>query len=370
LRVVLSVSDDREMASTEPVHTRKWTVDQEKMFLELLVLPEFKPIGGDGDGVMERKDEARWAPLLARFLAENKHLVTRAAEDGRKRLKLDFDVGMLKRKWASFKEHYKKCKRECKVGRHEEAGEKGAAAGGPATAQAAIDKASEKWALFATFHAAFGPVQRLQDDTWTESVSPFKSLNAGTSSGPRTDTGPSQKARRPRLAALKRARLWEEDGLELVQGAGGTDGHDRSGDDDSRAPSDETPGKAVGVKHSRRSARDDRLGQALLNGRTAVAVKAAEMGDEGAMRVMQQTIASLERLAEQQRDLQLLVLERQVQAQADAQKAVSDWEQKRISSTEVLEMTKLFVGAGHPPAVARKMALESVNGQGGNNGDA
>jgi hypothetical protein len=26
--------------------------------------PEFKPIGGDGDGVMERKEQARWSPLL------------------------------------------------------------------------------------------------------------------------------------------------------------------------------------------------------------------------------------------------------------------------------------------------------------------
>jgi hypothetical protein len=72
LRVVLSVSDDREMASTEPVHSRKWNVDQESLFLELLVMPEFKPIGGDGDGIMERKDEVRWAPLLARFQAELK----------------------------------------------------------------------------------------------------------------------------------------------------------------------------------------------------------------------------------------------------------------------------------------------------------
>jgi hypothetical protein len=113
------------MASTEPVHSRKWTVDQESLFLELLVIPEFKPIGGDGDGIMERTDEVRWAPLLARFQAENKQLVMRAAADGGKCLKMDFDIGMLKRKWASFKEHYRKCKKECKVGRHEEIGETG-----------------------------------------------------------------------------------------------------------------------------------------------------------------------------------------------------------------------------------------------------
>jgi hypothetical protein len=50
------------------------------MYLDLLILPEFKPIGGDGDGVMERKEEARWAPLLARFLAANEWL---ASDEGK-----------------------------------------------------------------------------------------------------------------------------------------------------------------------------------------------------------------------------------------------------------------------------------------------
>jgi hypothetical protein len=35
------------------------------MYLKLLILPLFKPIGGDGDGVMDRKEEARWAPNTA-----------------------------------------------------------------------------------------------------------------------------------------------------------------------------------------------------------------------------------------------------------------------------------------------------------------
>jgi hypothetical protein len=43
----------------------------------LLISPEFKPIGGDGDGVMERKEEARWA----RLVAANESLVARAASD-------------------------------------------------------------------------------------------------------------------------------------------------------------------------------------------------------------------------------------------------------------------------------------------------
>jgi hypothetical protein len=75
------VTSDIEMAASEPIGSRKWSADQEKMYLDLLILSEFKPIGGDGDGVMERKAEARWAPILARFLAANESLVARAASD-------------------------------------------------------------------------------------------------------------------------------------------------------------------------------------------------------------------------------------------------------------------------------------------------
>jgi hypothetical protein len=113
------VTSDIEMAASEPRGTRKWSADQEKMYLDLLVFPEFKPIGGDGDGVMERKEEALWAPLQARFLAANESLVARAASDGGKRVKMDFDVAMMKRKWHAFRDQYNKCKRECKVGRHQ-----------------------------------------------------------------------------------------------------------------------------------------------------------------------------------------------------------------------------------------------------------
>jgi hypothetical protein len=53
----------------EPVWetSRKWHAKQEELFLEFLSMPEFKPKGGKGDGIMERKDQARWAPLLAAF---------------------------------------------------------------------------------------------------------------------------------------------------------------------------------------------------------------------------------------------------------------------------------------------------------------
>jgi hypothetical protein len=38
---------------------RKWHPEQEKLFVELVSLPEYKPIGGEGDGVMERKGDTR-----------------------------------------------------------------------------------------------------------------------------------------------------------------------------------------------------------------------------------------------------------------------------------------------------------------------
>jgi hypothetical protein len=45
--------------------SRKWHPQQEELFLYLLSKAEFRLIGGKGDGVMERKDHARWAPLLS-----------------------------------------------------------------------------------------------------------------------------------------------------------------------------------------------------------------------------------------------------------------------------------------------------------------
>jgi hypothetical protein len=84
--------------------SRKWSADQEEMFLDLFVCPELKPIGGDGDGETEGKEAARWAPLLARFLAANETLVARAAENGGKRIKNKFDVPTLRRKWHAFRE--------------------------------------------------------------------------------------------------------------------------------------------------------------------------------------------------------------------------------------------------------------------------
>jgi hypothetical protein len=101
---IQSEAFDGEMADTDPTGSRKWYVDREKLFLDLLVLSEFKPICGDSDGVMERKDGARWVLLLARLQAAKEQVVACLLESGGKRLKVDCDVGILKRKWAAFKE--------------------------------------------------------------------------------------------------------------------------------------------------------------------------------------------------------------------------------------------------------------------------
>jgi hypothetical protein len=44
--------------------------------------------------------------------------------------------------------------------------------------QDAVDKATLQWPLFAAYHQAFGTVQRFRDDTYTEAISPAKSVAA------------------------------------------------------------------------------------------------------------------------------------------------------------------------------------------------
>jgi hypothetical protein len=78
----------------------------EKMPLDLLVLSEFKPIGGDGDKVMERKEEARWAPVLATSMAANETLVERATENGLLGFKLDLGDNAILRCHPSLEDPY------------------------------------------------------------------------------------------------------------------------------------------------------------------------------------------------------------------------------------------------------------------------
>jgi hypothetical protein len=82
--------------------SRTLHLDQEKLFLEHIVRSEFKPIGGQGDGVMERKAEAQWGPLLEAFRAANSLLVERLStkcgvpEDGLRREDTALQVAGLK----------------------------------------------------------------------------------------------------------------------------------------------------------------------------------------------------------------------------------------------------------------------------------
>jgi hypothetical protein len=155
---------------------------------------------------MERKVDVRWQPMLEEFQKANALLASSRATSAGLRLKTDFDIKMLQRKWQTFRELYQKVKKECKVGRHQLPGETGAASEGqPTTAQQAIDNATNKWPLFADFHAAFGEVQRLRDDTYKETTSPYKPLQEACGAEVQAIVPRSA----PRRAAAKRLRLEE-----------------------------------------------------------------------------------------------------------------------------------------------------------------
>jgi hypothetical protein len=124
------------MTATASKASRKRHPEQEKLFFKCLCRPEFRPIGGGGDGVMERKVEARWMPLLVYFETEDGKLAERESTTCSLRPKNDLYLKMLQRKWQNFKEMYAKLKKGCRVGRHQERGETGsAAAGQPTTVQ-------------------------------------------------------------------------------------------------------------------------------------------------------------------------------------------------------------------------------------------
>jgi hypothetical protein len=69
----------------------RWHPDQEKLFLELLIMPLHKPVGGDLDGQMGQSLETVWEPLLQRFLPENDRLQARKTSTGQQ-MKSEFSV--------------------------------------------------------------------------------------------------------------------------------------------------------------------------------------------------------------------------------------------------------------------------------------
>jgi hypothetical protein len=107
------------MDESNSKRSRKWHPEQEQLFLDLLSRPEYRPIGGDGDGRMERKLEALWTPLLEAFKQQNATLAERLQKSSGMKPKMDFDVKVLMRKWQTFRELYSRLKKESKVGRHQ-----------------------------------------------------------------------------------------------------------------------------------------------------------------------------------------------------------------------------------------------------------
>jgi hypothetical protein len=123
----------------------RWHPDQEKIFLDILSIPRFKPVGGDADGTMGRKVELIWEPLLHRFMEENGQLSgSNHATSTGLGMKCDFSAKALQQKYALMSSKYKDLKRCCKVGRHELRGETGSAAEGQAsTVQEVIGSAAK-----------------------------------------------------------------------------------------------------------------------------------------------------------------------------------------------------------------------------------
>lgn len=352
----------------EPKSSRKWHVEQEKLFLDLLIKHEYKPIGGLGDGVMERKEEARWGPLLERFLKDNQELASTWKTFSSLALKQDFDIKMLKRKWDGFKQVYNKLKKDCKVGRHQLAGETGAAADGqPTTAQAAVDVATTQWPLFATFHAAFGPVQRLRDDTFGDSVSPFKKSNAAdaVTAGPVLEARAARPAAQRAVAALEviSAAENEDDGSPgTIDGGTESPRPSSLGGDDGKSDSD-WPGPR---KRARTSSRDVQLASAVTANRMSVAVKNAELRDQTAMKaldmsntvkrdLMKQHLQCKEKMLERQLSCKETMQEHELEMQREKTRA----HREKTQAVQVMEMTRLFVAAGDDPGEALRKAREA-----------
>jgi hypothetical protein len=76
----------------------KWHPEQEQLFLDLLSQPEYRPIGGDGDGRMERELEARWTSPLEALRDQNARLAERLQTSSGLKSMMDFDVKVLMRK--------------------------------------------------------------------------------------------------------------------------------------------------------------------------------------------------------------------------------------------------------------------------------
>jgi hypothetical protein len=264
------------MSSNADKSSVRWHPDQEKLFLELLSLPQYKRIGRDSDGMMGRKVETVWEPLLQRFSSTNEGLRAGQTSTGLQ-MKTDFTAKALRQKFTLMSCKYKELKKACKVGRHELRGETGSTASGQATTpQEAIDQATKKWPLFSAWHATFGEVQRLRDDTYTETQSPLKPVGSLPSGPPGVEESAVRRAEQWRELKRQRSISTERGSLSLDVGNGDPNGvtpkasavgtellaHNGAGSSGGRATCAEATDKqGSGQKRQRMSSRDVQLGK-------------------------------------------------------------------------------------------------------------
>lgn len=276
-------------------------------------------------------------------------------------------------------------KQEYKVDRHQVQGETGAAAGeAPATAQEAIERATEAWPLFEMFHSAFGTVQRLRDDTWEETCSPFNAAQAAGARG--AGAGPSRAPATGREASKRARAKWpqlgmgsssEEDVQDLTEDFRA---HECTPEGSAAAagPSSSDP-EGRSVKRSRRTARDMQLGGIVADGRMQVAEKTAELKQANSMKLagfsMGKKEEQLDRLEKVQnsiadKHIAAAAADRDVQKEAVAVQRDALNEQKKhnmekLQGAEILELMRMYVAGGSAPAEARRLARRDVLGEEG-----
>jgi hypothetical protein len=345
--------------------------------------PMFMPIGGEGDGQMERKVERRWGPLLAAFKSENAKLASSVLQThSGMRLKSDFNEKALQQKYQLFRQKYDEMKKRHKVGRHQLRGETGSAAEGqPTNVQEAIDRATADWPLFSMFDASFGSLQRLREDTHAESVSPAKPLAATAvqePGAPATRPVVAPAAKRPRVTrTYSPVCTLPEPGRALQEDRESTS----SPDSDRGTSQPPRLDNSAGCKsRSRASGRDLRLAKAVGDNRMDVAMKTAEVQASTMMEVAKIRMGSKKEIAEQQLALSRLQAdaamkqaesaEKQVEMAAkaiDVQEAhymsLEKLQREKYMSREVLEMTRMFMQDGKKASEARQLAIKEVFGE-------
>jgi hypothetical protein len=154
----------------------KWRPEHEELLFNLLIRPEFRPVGGQFDAVMASKREVLWEPVLREFMSRLPALNS-TLQPRRGVLPRDtFDWNSLKRKWDSWGGRYNEAKKKFGISNRPRKGETGSEAPGEIP-EDKMAQANEFFNLFAQLHAHFGLASRFRDDLTTESMSSFKPRN-------------------------------------------------------------------------------------------------------------------------------------------------------------------------------------------------